>query len=95
MPLLRFIRLADSDKEVVTSVYSRIEAVQFHFKGNQNRLVHLPDVAKSILALYHQESKSWLSDMNIEMHTLNPVTSNDFRIPEVNLVAQFCFDKIF
>ena len=55
----------------------------------------MPDVAEEILALFNQESKTWISDMHIALHVFNPETSNDFRKAEVNLAVRTFLNKIF
>ena len=95
MPLLRFIRLADSEGEVACLVYSRYLAIKSHFEGNPEKISTMPSVAGEILALFNQESKTWISDMHIPLHVLNPETSNDFRKAEVNLAVRNFFNKIF
>ena len=57
MPLLRFIRMCDSDGEYLSLVYSRIEAIRLNFQDNVDSISSMPGVAEEILALFEQESK--------------------------------------
>ena len=95
MPLLRFIRLCDSDKECMGLFYSRVCAIENHFAEKLRELESMPGVADKIFALFKDESKDWVNDMHKTMHVLNPEFSNDFSRADMNLAVRNFVNKIF
>ena len=69
MPLLRFIRMCDSDGQHLGLVYSRVEAVRKHFQ-NEDAVPSMEGVCSEVLVLFEQESKDWVNDMHKTMHIL-------------------------
>jgi hypothetical protein len=95
MPVLRFIRFADSDGEIISLVYSRARAIDEHLNANVDSVSSMPGVANEIVALFAQESKDWNTDLHKTMHVLNPSYSAEFSNPVLQLAVKNVLKQYF
>ena len=95
MPVLRFIRLADCEDEMISLIFSRVTAIDEHFVQNLNSIPSMPGVAQDVLALFRQESSGWVTDLHKTMHVLNPKYSEDFKDPTIKLAIKNTLKQIY
>jgi hypothetical protein len=95
MPVLRLIRFADSDDENLSLVYSTVNAVHKHLSEQVDSIPAMPGVATEIVALFQQESQSWVNDLHKMMHVLNPRFSSDYADPSLQLAIKNAVKQVY